>query len=56
MRHLWTLFPCFDALFPFFVYKPLIDSSFWAALLVLVAAVYDAVTVAIAVDVRNVMI
>ena len=41
--------------FPFFVYKPVIDSSFWVALLVLVAAVDAAVTVAIAVDVHNVM-
>ena len=42
-------------LFPFFVYKPVIDSYFWVALLVLVAAVDAAVTVAIAVDIHNVM-
>ena len=41
--------------FSFFVYKPLFDSSFWVALLVLVADADAAVTVAIAVDVRNVM-
>ena len=40
---------------PFFAYKPMIDSSFWVELLVLVAAVDAAVTVAIAVDVHNVM-
>ena len=39
----------------FFVYKQVIDSSFWVVLLVLVAAVNAAVTVAIAVDVQNVM-
>ena len=41
--------------FPFFAYKPVIDSSFWVALLVLVAAVNTAVTVDIAVGVHNVM-
>ena len=41
--------------FHFFVYKPVINSSFWVALLVFVAAVDAAVTVAIAVDVHNVM-
>ena len=41
--------------FPFFVYKPVIESSFWVELLVLVADVDAAVIVAIAVDVHNVM-
>ena len=41
--------------FSFFVYKPLFDSSFLVALLFLVADADAAVTVAIAVDVRNVM-
>ena len=41
--------------FSFFVYKPVIDSSFWVALLVLVAAVDAAVTVSISVEVHNVM-
>ena len=36
---------------PFFVYKPVIDSSFWVALLVLGAAFDASVTVAIAVSV-----
>ena len=41
--------------FPVFIYKPVFDSSFWVALLVLVAAVDAAVTVAIDVDIHNVM-
>ena len=44
-----------DLVFPFFVYKPVIDSYFCVALLVLVAAVDAAVNVAISVDVHNVM-
>ena len=50
MKHLWTLFRCFDAR-----YKPVIDPSFWVACLVLVSAVDADVTVAIAVDVHNLM-
>ena len=41
--------------FPFFVYKPVIKYSFWVAFLVLFTAVNPAVTVAIAVDVHNVI-
>ena len=41
--------------FPFFVYKPVINSSFWVAFLVIVAAVYAAVTFAIVVDAHNIM-
>ena len=39
----------------FFVYKPVIDSSFWVEFLVLVSSVDADVTVSIAVDVNNVM-
>ena len=40
---------------PFFVYKPVTDSPFWVALLVLFAAVDSADTFSIAIDVHNVM-
>ena len=40
---------------PFFLNKPVINSSFWVALLVLVAFVDAAATVAISVDIHNVM-
>ena len=41
--------------FTFFVYKPVIDSYFWVAFFVLVAAVDAAVTFVIVVDVHNIM-